>query len=129
MAEKSTKKAQKPADAAAPVPAVKVAKTVKPKTVDVFKFLKPVGEGDKLAPQARTIVTVLQTNANGKAPEEQAGLKRDDLVTALVGKLNTRQPESRILTYYQKALAEGGYIRIETTELPAEAAPAAAATA
>ena len=122
MAEKSTKKAQKPADAAPAAVVTKIAKVAKPKTVDIFKFVKPVAEGDKLAPQARVIVNVLSEH-------KENGLKRDDLVTALVGKLNTRQPESRILTYYQKALAVGGYIQIETTELPTEAAPAEAATA
>ncbi|CAB4182373.1 hypothetical protein UFOVP1090_5 [uncultured Caudovirales phage] len=118
MAEKSTKKAQKPADVApAAVATQKAVKAAKPKTVDIFKFLKPVAEGDKLAPQARVIVNVLSEHAAN-------GLNRDDLVTALVGKLNTRQPESRILTYYQKTLAEGGYIQIEQTEVAAEVAAA-----
>lgn len=116
MAEKSTKKVAKPANAPEtpkPVEAVKVTKAPKITTVDKFHFLKAVSPEDKLAPQARTIVNVLS--------EHKDGLSRADLVTALTGKLNTRQPEGRILTYYQKLLTERGHLKIEETEVVAPA--------
>lgn len=119
MANKSTAKATKPASApegtkpavATKAPAPKVTK------VDRFFFVKGVAEGEKLAPQARVIVNVLS--------EHKDGVSRAELVTALTGKLNTRQPEGRILTYYQKTLVERGYVRIEETEVAAPAAEVA----
>jgi len=108
MAEKTTKKAPAAAAAAAsttaPAPGVAApAAPAAPKTIDTFAFVKPVAEGEKLAPQARVIVNVL------------ADLKtatREDLAKALEGKLQTRQPIGRIVTYYQKSLVERGYITI-----------------
>lgn len=117
MAEKTTKKAPvaavKSATAVAPKPATApAAKPAKIAKIDMFYFVNGVKEGEKLAPQARTIVNTLELH--------KAGLSRADLVTALTGKLNTRQPESRILTYYQKSLIERGYVRIEETETKVE---------
>lgn len=112
MATKSTAKAPAAAAAAgaAPAAAAPAAAPAKPKTVDTFTFIKNVPEGGKLAPQARVIVNVLQ---------EKTSLTRDALNVALEGKLQTRQPIGRIVTYYQKTLVEAGYISI--TEAPAVA--------
>lgn len=118
MAEKTNKKAPAAAAAAAsataPAANTAGAKTTpaapaKPKTIDTFRFLKPVGEGAKLAPQARVIVNVLS--------EFKDGVTREDLNKALEGKLQTRQPIGRIVTYYQKLLVESGYISIDAVEV------------
>ncbi len=119
MAEKKTTKAPAAAAAAAsttaPAAGAAPAKVAAPKTVDTFKFVKPVAEGEKLAPQARVIVNVLS--------EHKAGITREDLSKALDGKLTTRQPIGRIVTYYQKLLVERGYITIDSVQLaPAPAA-------
>lgn len=117
MAEKTNKKAPAAAAAAstATPPAAGAAKTpapaAGPKTIDTFKFVKAVGEGEKLAPQARVIVNVLADHKNG--------LVREDLSKALEGKLVTRQPVGRIVTYYQKLLCERGYITIDAVEIKA----------
>lgn len=116
MAEKTNKKAPAAAAAAATTtpPAANAASTAPatpaaPKTVDTFTFVKNVAEGEKLAPQARVIVNVLS--------DHKEGLTREALSKALDGKLVTRQPIGRIVTYYQKMLVERGYITI--TAVPA----------
>jgi hypothetical protein len=120
MAEKTTKKAPAAAaaSATATAPAANAtgtttapAKPAAPKTIDTFKHVKPVAEGEKLAPQARVIVNVLADHKNG--------LTREDLSKALEGKLQTRQPIGRIVTYYQKMLVERGYISIDAVEVAA----------
>ncbi len=119
MAEKTTTKAPaaKAAAATATAPAANAAgttapaKPAAPKTIDTFKFVKPVAEGEKLAPQARVIVNVLA--------DHKSGLTREDLNKALDGKLQTRQPIGRIVTYYQKTLVERGYITIDAVEVKA----------
>ena len=118
MAEKTTKKAPAAAAAAAQTTppaanseATKTAAPAAPKTIDTFKFVKPVAEGEKLATQARVIVNVLSEHKNG--------LVREDLVKALDGKLQTRQPIGRIVTYYQKLLVERGYVSIDSVAVAA----------
>lgn len=80
-----------------------------PKTVDTFKLVRAIAEGDKLAPQARVIVNVIGEHAEG--------ITREDLSKALDGKLITRQPIGRIVTYYQKSLVEGGWISIDAVQV------------
>lgn len=64
---------------------------------DRFVFVnKPEG---KIAPQALSIVNILETAG-------KKGLTRKELVSAMSGVVETRQPMGRILTYYQKKLAE-----------------------
>jgi hypothetical protein len=118
MAEKTNKKAPAAAAAAASAtaPAANTAGAqtapaapAKPKTIDTFRFIKGVQEGAKLAPQARVIVNVLSEFKNG--------VTREDLNKALEGKLQTRQPIGRIVTYYQKLLVESGYISIDEVEV------------
>lgn len=63
----------------------------------------PVAGEKKLAPQAAEIVKVVEEHG-------EAGVLRPALIEALKGRLKTKQPEERILTYYQKALVDGGYV-------------------
>lgn len=113
MAKKETTKAPAAAEqAAAAVPpaanagaAAPAAAAPKPAAKpDIFTFVKQVGKDEKLAPQARVIVNTVESA--GKP------LDREELVKALDGKLQTRQPIGRIVTYYQKLLVERGYITI-----------------
>jgi 3-oxoacyl-ACP reductase-like protein len=111
MAKKETNKAPEAAAAAsaatAPTAAAPAAAPKPVKKPDVFTFVKQVDKDGKLAPQARVIVNVM---------ENLKSANREELVKALIGKLQTRQPEGRILTYYQKTLVEAGYITITEVE-------------
>ena len=91
--------------AAATTPATPAAEKapVVPKKPDLFTFVKQVGKDEKLAPQARVIVNTIETIKTAD---------REALVKALDGKLQTRQPIGRILSYYQKSLVEAGYLTI-----------------
>lgn len=60
----------------------------------------------KLAPQAQGIVNILKEAGKD-------GLTRLQLVEAMKGVITTKQPESRILSYYQKTLVESGAVTIE----------------
>lgn len=86
--------------------AAKKALTEAKRNNDKFVFVVSKIEGKKLAPQAQGIVDLLE-----KAGE--AGLTRAQLVDAMKGVIQTRQPEGRILSYYQKTLVEGGFVKIE----------------
>lgn len=117
MAQKSTTKSAPAAAAAASAtpPAASAPGTAAaapaPKPVkkpDVFTFVKQVDKDGKLAPQARVIVNTMETLKTAN---------RDELVKALDGKLQTRQPIGRIVTYYQKTLVEAGYITITEGEV------------
>jgi hypothetical protein len=59
------------------------------------------GTAKRVAPQLQVIADVLAVCG-------EAGTTRADLVTALEGKLTTRQPISRIVSYYQKDLVNFG---------------------
>lgn len=73
---------------------------------DVFTATgNEVAAGTKIAPQAQVIVNTIK--AAGKK-----GVSRSTLVDNLKGVLVTRQPEGRILSYYQKELVEAGLITI-----------------
>lgn len=64
------------------------------------------GESEKkLAPQAQGIVDILKEAG-------KKGLGRNDLLAAMEGKITTKQPMGRILTYYQKALVEANAVRM-----------------
>lgn len=80
---------------------------------DVFVFVKTPEK--PIAPQANVIVETI------KAAGDE-GLKRDALVANLKGVLKTRQPEERILTYYQASLIDAGIIKIVNPERDAAAA-------
>lgn len=84
----------------------------------VIKDGKPVEPEKKLAPQAQTIINTIR--AAGKE-----GVSRDALVKNLKGVLVTRQPEGRIVSYYQKAMIASGAIVMEKGSAPAAPAPAA----
>jgi hypothetical protein len=70
---------------------------------DVFVYVKESEK--KLAPQAAGIVNILKEAG-------KRGLTRVDLVTAMKGVITTRQPEGRILSYYQKSLVDCGAVEI-----------------
>lgn len=82
---------------------------------DKFVYAGQVKEGTKkLAPQAQVIVNAIQAAGKG-------GITRSQLVENLNGILTTRQPIGRIVSYYQKALVETGYVAM-TASAPAKAA-------
>lgn len=78
-----------------------------------------VGEPNcKVAPQAQGIVNVLKEQG-------KKGCTRKELVVALEGRIETRQPVGRILSYYQKKLIEAEAISLEKASEPVvEQAPA-----
>lgn len=81
------------------------AKKEKPVTKTQFSFVKDPDEKAKLAPQARVIVGAIK---------ELKSVEREALVKVLSdGRLTTRQPVERILTYYQKSLETQGLIKME----------------
>lgn len=69
---------------------------------------------EKLAPQAMEIIAIVK-----EAGEE--GVTRKDLVARMEGRVKTRQPQERILTYYVKALVASGSVTVSSPS----AAPAA----
>lgn len=133
MSEKKTKAPKAPATPAAPAQttaekgreALAKARAAREAAarLDKFVYVGNVKEGAKrLPPQAETIVNAVK--ASGKP-----GIARQDLVAALKGILQTRQPEGRIVSYYQKLMVARGDIRIDAapkSEKPAKAAKAAA---
>lgn len=77
----------------------------------------------KLAPQAMTIINTIRAAG-------EKGLTRSQLNANLKGVLVTRQPESRIVTYYQKPILLSGCVTmVKAVEAPAAVvqAPAPAA--
>jgi hypothetical protein len=87
---------------------------------DVFKSNTPQPEV-KMAPQALAIAKLVEASGN-------AGITRKELVEKMDGVVVTRQPQGRILSYYQKALVEAGFFSI-TAEAPAPVKNEAAAAA
>lgn len=67
----------------------------------------------KLAPQAQGILNILKQAGKD-------GLTRVQLVEAMNGVITTKQPESRILSYYQKLLVDSGAVIVDDPA-PAEA--------
>jgi hypothetical protein len=84
----------------------------------IFKDGKPVEPTKKVAPQAQVLINTIR--AAGKE-----GVKRAQLVQNLKGVLTTRQPEGRILSYYQKLLTESGAVEIVKAPVAPIAPPAA----
>ena len=70
---------------------------------DKFVYVKEPEK--KFAPQAMGILEILK-----KAGKK--GLSRVELVKAMDGVITSRQPLGRILSYYQKALAESGCVEL-----------------
>jgi hypothetical protein len=66
---------------------------------------KGVAPTKKLPPQAETIVNLIETAGAD-------GITRKDLVDKMKGTVVTRQPEGRILTYYQKLIQEMGSVKL-----------------
>lgn len=127
MGKKTTKPAAAPAtpppssnDPAAPAvaaPAVgaMAAERARVAQGDRFTFVADLAKG---APQAKGIVNILKA----AGPK---GMTRTELTAAMKGVITTRQPEGRILSYYQKDLMASGAITIVQK---ATSAPAAAPT-
>lgn len=88
---------------------------------DVFKAVdpQPTGTEAKIAPQAQAIVNLVIAAGTD-------GITRKALVESMQGVVQTRQPESRILSYYQKTLTEKGFVTIETPAPAKEEAKAEA---
>lgn len=114
---KSAPVAPKKSDGAANLKAAREARE-RATALDTFAYLGKVKEGvKKLAPQAQNIVNILQAK-KGKA------VLRGDLVKAMEGVVTSNQPLARILAYYQKQLAEEGYVtwvKAPKAEKPAKA--------
>jgi hypothetical protein len=71
---------------------------------DVFKANVPQPE-TKMAPQALQIAKIVEASGT-------TGISRKELVAQMDGVVITRQPQGRILSYYQKALTEAGFFTI-----------------
>lgn len=85
----------------------KAAKAPKEKAVAnaTYTFVKFPGEGEKNLPkQATQILEILSGNDGPMA--------RKDLLEAMSGVVETRQPIERILGFYQPRLTEGGYFSV-----------------
>ena len=70
-----------------------------------FKDGKGAEPSKKLPPQAQVIVNAIEAAGEG-------GIRREELVKNLTGVLQTRQPVSRIVSYYQKLIAEVGAVTV-----------------
>ena len=114
-APKSTKTSETPTTAA--TPAVPTAITEKGGK-DMFRAVsvdgKWVDPAKKVAPQAQVIINTIRAAG-------AEGVNRGQLVANLKGVLTTKQPEGRILSYYQKSLIESGAITLEKVNAPASA--------
>jgi hypothetical protein len=91
------------------------------KESDIFRTVDPQPDdkdvNNKLAPQAQAIANIVKAAG-------PAGLTRKDLVAQMDGVVTTRQPQGRILSYYQKTLTDKEFVTIESptkSEVPAEA--------
>lgn len=85
---------------------------------DIFKAVDPQPT-ERVAPQALAIANLVV--AAGKN-----GTTRKQLIEDMEGVVQTRQPQGRILSYYQKLLTEKGFVTI--TDAPAETAAKPAET-
>lgn len=87
---------------------------VKPsvRKIAIYRIARKLTEDDKLPKQAKVLYDVLVTAG-------KKGLERDEFAKACEGKLETRQPMSRIIGYYQAKLESMGAITIEKKEVPA----------
>ena len=82
------------------------------KKTAIYKVARKLTKDDKLPKQAKVLYDVL--DEAGKS-----GLERDAFAKACEGKLETKQPVSRIIGYYQAKLESMGAITIEKKEIPA----------
>jgi len=65
---------------------------------------KPAAPSKKIAPQALAICNIIEAAG-------EAGLSRTELVEKMKGVVQTRQPESRILSYYQQEIQDVGCVK------------------
>jgi hypothetical protein len=86
--------------------AAKEEKAAKDRFIRVMKDGKGVdSNGKKLPPQAQGICNILEAAGD-------KGLTREELVAKMKGVIQTRQPEGRILSYYQKAIVARGMVKL-----------------
>lgn len=77
----------------------------------IYSRGRKLTDDDKLPKQAKVLVEVLTESKNG--------LDRDAFAKACEGRLETKQPVSRIIGYYQSKLENMGLIKIKKVEVPA----------
>lgn len=82
------------------------------KSGDLFKANEPQPE-EKVAPQAKAIANIV-------AAAGTKGITREKLVKEMEGVVQTRQPQARILSYYQKTLVEKGFFTVTPAEPSAD---------
>jgi hypothetical protein len=63
----------------------------------------------KLPPQAQTICNILEAAG-------EKGLTRAELIEKMKGVVQTRQPEGRILSYYQKLIQDRGMVTMAASK-------------
>jgi len=123
------------APAAVKAPKAPKAPKVKTKTVTKFFFEREPAEGTKMPPQLAIIFTHIKASGADGISLDALGevLKADE-------SFQTRQPETRVVTFYVPAMKEAGIVRVEkvqvevaatakTAEAPVDEAVAEEATA
>lgn len=85
-------------------------KTKTKRKVSIFymKGKTPLTAETKLAPQAREIVATVH--------EAKGTINHNELLDKLKDRVTTRQPLSRIVSYYSKDLQEAGFIEVTKKE-------------
>lgn len=109
MAKKTKEKEKEPAASPDKVEQAEKAREAKKVRAERDTFKYAAEPESKLPPQAQGIVNILKEAG-------KKGLSRKDLVEAMEGTIETRQPIGRILTYYQKLLEESGAVVMSTQE-------------
>ena len=96
-----------------------------------YKFLKHPEEGQKLPPQAVTILQHLE-----KLGGLDKIISRDDLCASLEegdgdkpNALNARQPVERVIAFYQKRLSDDGHLEVHKPAAAPKAEKGGTATA
>ena len=82
------------------------------KKIVTYTAARKLTEDDKLPKQMKVLFDVL-ANAGKK------GLTRDEWAKQLEGVIETRQPITRIIGYYQSQMESRGMITITKSEMPA----------
>ena len=82
------------------------------KRTALYKVARKLTSDDKMPKQMKVLYDVLE--AAGKA-----GLTREEWAEKLVGQIETKQPITRIIGYYQARMESAGMITIEKKEVPA----------
>lgn len=81
-------------------------KELKPVTTKLYSKGRDLTADDKLAPQAKVIYEVLAA--------EGGDFTRQELITAITGKIDTKQAPGNVLNFYIKRLVDSGLVKFET---------------